>query len=54
LWDSSKASALLGWKPTLWFQELVRVMVEADLKAEGLEPQEVMSRAHGGPAAVSR
>ena len=54
LWDSSKARALLGWKPTLWFQELVRVMVEADLKAEGLEPQEVMSRAHGGPAAVSR
>src|SRR5205085_8604033 len=42
--QSSKARALLNWKPTLSFQELVRVMVEADLKAEGLEPQEVMSR----------
>jgi GDPmannose 4,6-dehydratase len=54
LGDSSKARALLGWAPTVPFQQLVKLMVQADLKAEGLEPEEVMARAHGGPAAVSR
>jgi len=54
LGDSTKARALLQWAPTLTFEELVRSMVEADLKAEGLDPKEVMTREHGGPAAVSR
>jgi GDPmannose 4,6-dehydratase len=54
LGDSSKARALLNWTPSVTFEGLVRGMVEADLKAEGLDPQEVMTRAHGGPAAVSR
>jgi GDPmannose 4,6-dehydratase len=54
LGDSSKARALLNWAPTVTFEELVRDMLEADLKAEGLDPREVMTRAHGGPAAVSR
>jgi GDPmannose 4,6-dehydratase len=42
LGDSAKAREVLGWKPAVSFAELVRVMVEADLKAEGLEPHKVM------------
>jgi GDPmannose 4,6-dehydratase len=34
--DASRARAALGWKPTLKFNELVRLMVEADIElAEG-------------------
>ena len=29
--DSSKARRILGWKPTVGFEELVTMMVEADL-----------------------
>jgi GDPmannose 4,6-dehydratase len=54
LGDSSKARALLQWTPSVSFPQLVRLMVESDLKDEGLNPQEVMARATGGPAAVSR
>lgn len=54
LGDSTKARALLHWAPTINFPELVRLMVEADLKAEGLEPTQLMARSPGGPAAVSR
>src|SRR3981189_2331825 len=36
LGDSSKARESLGWKPTVSFSQLVTLMVEADLKAEGL------------------
>jgi GDPmannose 4,6-dehydratase len=31
--DASRAEAVLGWKPTTAFDELVRLMVEADLEA---------------------
>lgn len=31
--DSSKARTQLGWQPTVTFQDLVRIMVEADLEA---------------------
>ncbi len=31
--DASKAKDLLGWKPRVEFRELIRIMVEADLKA---------------------
>jgi GDPmannose 4,6-dehydratase len=34
LGDSSKARNKLGWKPKVGFQELVRMMVESDLKLE--------------------
>ena len=54
LGDSSKARALLKWAPTVTFRQLVHLMVESDLKDEGLDPREVMVRATGGPAAVSR
>jgi len=30
--DASKARRQLGWKPTVTFKELVRLMVEADLE----------------------
>jgi GDPmannose 4,6-dehydratase len=35
--DASKARAALAWKPRVSFRELVRIMVDADLHAEGLE-----------------
>ncbi len=35
--DASKARQKLNWKPKSSFDDLVRLMVEADLKAEGLD-----------------
>ena len=32
--DATKARERLGWKPRVSFPELVRMMVEADLKSE--------------------
>jgi hypothetical protein len=32
LGDASKARRLLGWEPRVSFQELVRLMVDADLQ----------------------
>ncbi len=34
--DSSKARKLLGWEPKVRFKELVKIMVEADLKRAGV------------------
>ena len=31
--DASKAREKLGWEPTTTFEELVRIMVDADVKA---------------------
>jgi GDPmannose 4,6-dehydratase len=42
LGDSTKARDVIGWKPAVSFAELVRLMVEADLKAEGLDPHKIM------------
>ena len=36
--DYSKAKRQLGWEPRTTFAELVRLMVEADLRLEGLDP----------------
>lgn len=36
--DSSKAEALLGWKAKTRFNELVRIMIEAELENAKLEP----------------
>jgi GDPmannose 4,6-dehydratase len=33
--DSTKARRMLGWKPTISFQRLVEMMVEADLSRHG-------------------
>jgi GDPmannose 4,6-dehydratase len=38
LGDYSKAKKVLGWEPKVKFKELVRIMLEADLKEAGLEP----------------
>jgi len=35
LGNPAKARAVLGWKPRVGFQELVRLMVDADLEGEG-------------------
>jgi GDPmannose 4,6-dehydratase len=54
LGDPTKAQTLLHWSPTAAFDDLVRLMVEADLRAEGIDPEEVLVRAPGGPAVASR
>jgi GDP-D-mannose dehydratase len=36
--DPSKAKQKLGWQPSVSFEQLVQLMVEADLKALGLIP----------------
>ncbi len=40
--DPTKAREKLGWKPKTSFRELVQIMVAADLKDEGLDPQKLM------------
>lgn len=40
--DATKAREKLGWKPKTSFQELVRLMVVADLKQEGLDPESLL------------
>jgi GDPmannose 4,6-dehydratase len=36
--DAAKARTELGWNPKVTFKQLVRIMVDADMKALGLEP----------------
>jgi GDPmannose 4,6-dehydratase len=36
--DPSKARRLLGWEPKVTFRDLVRIMIDADMSAYGLEP----------------
>jgi GDPmannose 4,6-dehydratase len=36
--DAKKSAQVLGWKPTIKFADLVKIMVDADMKAAGLEP----------------
>jgi GDPmannose 4,6-dehydratase len=31
--DATKAEAVLGWKPSVTFHELVRIMVDEDIRA---------------------
>ena len=38
LGDAAKAKRELGWTPTVAFRDLVREMVEADVKAEAAHP----------------
>jgi GDPmannose 4,6-dehydratase len=44
LGDSSKAKRVLGWEPTVRFEELVHEMVVADCQALGVEPATVGAR----------
>jgi GDPmannose 4,6-dehydratase len=36
--NSSKAKKNIGWEPKVHFKELVRIMVDADMEAAGLQP----------------
>lgn len=36
--DAGKAKKILGWQPKVKFQELVKIMLEADMKLVGLDP----------------
>jgi GDPmannose 4,6-dehydratase len=36
--DATKSAQKLGWKPKITFPALVRIMVDADMRAAGLEP----------------
>jgi GDPmannose 4,6-dehydratase len=49
--DASKAARILGWRPTVTFDGLVRLMLEADLRDAGIEPAGVLRAA--APAAAS-
>jgi GDPmannose 4,6-dehydratase len=40
--DAGKAARVLGWRPTTSFEELVRIMVEADLQEAGVDPAAVL------------
>ena len=45
--DASKAQRKLGWKPTTSFEDLVREMLEADMRLEGVDPDAHLKK---GPA----
>jgi GDPmannose 4,6-dehydratase len=40
--DASKAARVLGWRPQVTFHELVRLMLEADLREAGVDPKSVI------------
>jgi len=42
--DASKAAAKLGWRPKTCFADLVRMMVEADLRDAGLDPGQYLKQ----------
>lgn len=42
--DSSRARALLGWAPTVTFEEMILEMLEHDLAAAGVDPARARSR----------
>ena len=46
--DAGKAERLLGWRPTTSFEQLVRIMVEADLRDAGIDPKSVLSSSASG------
>jgi GDPmannose 4,6-dehydratase len=48
--DATKASAKLGWNPTVGFQQLVEMMVEADLENEKRSPGPTGYCGHHGSA----
>lgn len=46
--DASKATKKLGWTPKTTFEELVREMLETDLRLENLDPSKYVGRRAGG------
>ena len=51
--DASKAARLLGWRPTVTFHDLVRLMLEADLREADIDPAGALV-SPGGMAAAPR
>lgn len=51
--DATKAREQLGWAPRTTFKDLVRVMLEADVRAVGLDPAVVLRPADSAASAVS-
>jgi GDPmannose 4,6-dehydratase len=49
--DATKARLKLGWEPRTTFSHLVRLMVEADLREAGLNPDEHMVEPTHAPQA---
>ena len=49
--DITKAKKLLGWEPRIYFKDLVRIMVDADMELIGLESKgegrKLLERHHG-------
>jgi GDPmannose 4,6-dehydratase len=49
--DASRARQIIGWEPRVYFKDLVRIMVDADLELLGLpspgEGRQIMERHHG-------
>jgi GDPmannose 4,6-dehydratase len=46
--DASKAARLLGWQPTTSFDQLDRIMLEADLREAGIDPATDMATSDTG------
>jgi GDPmannose 4,6-dehydratase len=46
--DSTKARRVLNWKPRYTFYDLVKEMVETDLKMAGLEPKKLLATENTG------
>lgn len=47
--DATKAATRLDWRPATDFRTLVRVMLEADLRDAGLDPDHFLDRGSGEP-----
>jgi GDPmannose 4,6-dehydratase len=45
LGDSTKARKVLGWKPTVSFKELCRMMLESDLSSKGFTLEQAGKKA---------
>ncbi len=48
--DASKAERVLGWRPSVTFNDLVRLMLAADLREAGLDPAGLMREPATTPA----
>lgn len=49
--DAARARSALGWEPRVYFRDLVRIMVDADMELIGLEPpgdgRRILAERHG-------
>ena len=52
--DATKAKQKLGWTPAVAFEELVKIMVDADLAALGIDPPNDNNRSNSDNTAYIR